>query len=269
MQPPASKYRFVATIESIPLPVILKKVHAYGVPGVITLRRPPIEKRLYVRHGRIIFATSNLPADRLGEFLIRRGVLDPATYQEAVRLWKQQKTKRLGRILVEMGVLTARQLFQAVQQQIEDIVLSVFAWDHGEVDFTIGQYRDQELIKLNMTIPRTIIAGVRRLPDTRMCIAHVGGLAVYLRADPRLPMEVHELGLQPEERRVLPLLDGERSLADILQQGPLHPDRMARLLYGLYVLERVYPVERRFRLKVQRPQPLWTDPVERDDAESP
>ena len=267
MNRPEPKYRFVGNIDTIPLPVILKKVYAYGVPGVITLRRPPIEKRLYVRHGRIIFAASNLPADRLGEFLIRRGILDAATYEEAVRLWKQQKNKRIGRILVEMGVLTARQLFQVVQQQIEEIVLSVFEWDHGEVDFLIGQYRDQELIKLNMTIPRTIIAGVRRLPDTRMCIEHIGGLSAYLRADPRLPMEVHELGLEPEERRVLPLLDGQRPLADILHEGPLHPDRTVRLLYGLYVLERVYPVERRFRLKVQSAHALTTDSVQGDDTE--
>ena len=234
-----SAFQYIGSLADMPVPVVFKKVYDYRVPGVLTFQREAVIKKVYVKDGRITFASSNQKDDRLGEFLLRRGIIDETVFQEASRRLRLNPDKRLGRILVEMGVLTPHQLFQAVQDQILAIVSSVFAWAQGVVHFVVGPSKDEEVIQLHLPIPRVIVMGARWLPDPGRCIEALGGPDGYVEMVPQLRLEVHVLGLLPDERRLLPLLDGTRTLRTILEQSPIEPDMAARLLYGLYVLERV------------------------------
>lgn len=234
-----SPFQYVGSLADMPVPVVLKKIYDYRVPGVLTFQHGPAIKKIYVKDGRIIFASSNQKDDRLGEFLLRRGVIDEAIFQEASRRLRMNPDKRLGRILVEMGVLTPHQLFQAVQDQILAIVSSVFAWEEGVVHFVVGPSKDEELIQLHLPIPRAIVMGSRWLPNPQRCIEALGGPDGYVEMAPQLRLEVHVLGLLPDERRLLPLLDGTRTLQTVLDQSPIESDMAVRLLYGLYVLERI------------------------------
>jgi hypothetical protein len=234
-----SPFQYIGSLADMPVPVVFKKVYDYRVPGVLTFQREAVIKKVYVKDGRITFASSNQKDDRLGEFLLRRGIIDETVFQEASRRLRLNPDKRLGRILVEMGVLTPHQLFQAVQDQILAIVSSVFAWAQGVVHFVVGPSKDEEVIQLHLPIPRAIVMGARWLPDPGRCIEALGGPDGYVEMVPQLRLEVHVLGLLPDERRLLPLLDGTRTLRTILEQSPIEPDMAARLLYGLYVLERV------------------------------
>jgi len=234
-----SAFQYIGSLADMPVPVVFKKVYDYRVPGVLTFQREAVIKKVYVKDGRITFASSNQKDDRLGEFLLRRGIIDETVFQEASRRLRLNPDKRLGRILVEMGVLTPHQLFQAVQDQILAIVSSVFAWAQGVVHFVVGPSKDEEVIQLHLPIPRVIVMGARWLPDPGRCIEALGGPDGYVEMVPQLRLEVHVLGLLPDERRLLPLLDGTRTLRTILEQSPIGPDMAARLLYSLYVLERV------------------------------
>lgn len=234
-----SPFQYVGSLTDMPVPVVLKKIYDYRVPGVLTFQREAAIKKVYVKDGRIIFASSNQKDDRLGEFLLRRGVIDEAIFQEASRRLRMNPDKRFGRILVEMGVLTPHQLFQAVQDQILAIVSSVFAWEEGVVHFVVGPSKDEELIQLHLPIPRAIVMGSRWLPNPQRCIEALGGPDGYVEMVPQLRLEVHVLGLLPDERRLLPLLDGTRTLQTVLDQSPIESDMAVRLLYGLYVLERI------------------------------
>lgn len=235
----ASPFQYVGSLADMPVPVVFKKIYDYRVPGVLTFQREAAVKKVYVKDGRIVFASSNQKDDRLGEFLLRRGTIDEATFQEASRRLRLSPEKRLGRILVEMGVLMPHQLFQAVQDQVLAIVSSVFAWEQGVVHFVVGPSKDEELIQLHLPIPRAIVMGARWLPNPQRCIEALGGPDGYVEMVPQLRLEVHALGLLPDERRLLPLLDGTLTLKTVLERSPIEPATAARLLYGLYVLERV------------------------------
>ena len=239
----SSKYRYSGRLEETPLPVILKKIGDYKVPGVIQVQNGFALKKLYIKLGRIIFATSNQKDDRLGEFLMARGVINEEQFAEATRRLKANPQKRFGRILVEMGILTPHQLFQSVLQQIEGITLSLFRWREGDITFVIGDYKDEELIKLNLPIQRAIMTGVRLIEDLPTLLKHLGDQNVKYIQTPRLKFEIHELGLKPPERRLLLLLDGRNSIRDILARSPLEELKTVQILYGLKVLERIRPVE--------------------------
>lgn len=234
-----SQYRYSGRLEEQLLPEILHKIDTYKVPGIIQIQNGFTIKKLFIKKGLIIFAISNQKQDRLGEYLIRKGIIIQEQFDEATRRLKMNPHKRFGRILVEMNILTPHQLFMYVLEQIEEIVLSLFEWSEGDVTFIIGDYRDDELIKLNLPIPRAIMKGVHRLPDISILLSRLPAGNRILYQHPRLKYELHELGLLPQHRRLIPLINGQLTLNEILERSPLERDVAIRILYGLYTLNRI------------------------------
>ncbi len=81
-------------------------------------------KRLYLRGGDIVFAASNVIDDRLGEVIFRQAkiTLEELTTSAAVVTRKQ----KFGQVLVNSGVFTNVNLWDALQLQVAEIIRSVF-----------------------------------------------------------------------------------------------------------------------------------------------
>src|SRR5688572_32150468 len=60
----------------LPVPEILQHLKLSHATGILTLVAGGGRKALYMRDGRVVFASSNLPNDRLGEILLREGKID-------------------------------------------------------------------------------------------------------------------------------------------------------------------------------------------------
>ena len=58
-------------IAQTPLPEVLVKIHRYRAPGRLDCRRGEERKRIYLERGAIIFATTNLLQESLGDTLLR------------------------------------------------------------------------------------------------------------------------------------------------------------------------------------------------------
>ena len=101
--------------------------------GILSLVSGGARKALYLKDGRVVFASSNLPNDRLGEILIREGKITVEEYDASIRAIS--KGKRQGKVLVEMGALSPKDLWEGVQFQVQEIVYSIFQWDDGQFHF--------------------------------------------------------------------------------------------------------------------------------------
>ena len=84
-------------------------------------------KSVYLSEGRLIFATSNDPDDRLGERLLRKGLISYRALEESVRALNDGK--RQGTLLVENGAIRARDLIEGVRDQVQEIIYGVVDWD--------------------------------------------------------------------------------------------------------------------------------------------
>src|SRR5688572_9137113 len=116
-----------------PLPDILEHMRTSNATGILSLVSGGARKALYLKDGRVVFASSNLPNDRLGEILIRDGKITVEEYEASIRAI--HKGKRQGKALVEMGALSPKDLWDGVQFQVREIVYSVFQWEEGEFHF--------------------------------------------------------------------------------------------------------------------------------------
>src|SRR5512143_29835 len=95
-------------IENTSVPELVRSILASGEAGVLTFRNSEFTKSLYVQGGRVLFAASTDPDERLGESLLLRGKITARQYLEASKLIRPGR--RLGAILVEMMALDPEDL---------------------------------------------------------------------------------------------------------------------------------------------------------------
>jgi hypothetical protein len=210
----------------LPLPDLLRELQAEAATGILSLTSGGARKALYLKGGRVVFATSNLPSDRMGEVLLREGKITPEQHESSVRTLAQGR--RQGRVLVEMGALSPDELWWAVQTQVREIVGSVFQWDEGQFHFEASVLPEKEKITVDLDVTSLILEGVRRMDFS--------GGQHGRQPDSYLVVERGETSceglLHPWEEHVLSLVDGERSVLELCHESEVGEGQTLKALYA-------------------------------------
>lgn len=227
-------YLFEDELYNSPLPEILATIEKYKVAGVIIVKDDKFERKIYIFEGKIIFATSTNPDERLGEFLLYKGIITKEQYDESVVRLKRGEGRQ-GKILVDMKVLTPKELFLYVQEQISAIVYDLFNLNAGKVYFEIGKLKEEEIIKLSIPIKKAIFEGIKKIKDPKRCFQRLGSkTAIY---EPVFELkDILGLSLTQDETKLLQMVDGKKSLYEIVMKGPFSQGMNARILYAFFVL---------------------------------
>lgn len=222
------------------LPALLRPLLRGKATGVLRAYRAGITKVVYVSAGRLIFATSTDPDDRLGERLLMKGTITYRALEDSVQAIRAGK--RQGTIFVENGAIRSRDLVTGVTEQVQDIVYGLFRWDDGEIEFEAGDLPSREVIVLRMSTGDLILEGVRRIEGWNRIRQAVGPLeqryALSREATPLLA----GLSLQKHELALVAALDGPASVEEIcsaLRQADYLTCRAILGLWAVGVLDRI------------------------------
>jgi len=153
---------------------LVQELHTAHWTGLMTLTRQGVGRSVTVQEGRLVFASSSSPDDRLGELLLRRKRLTLRQLLDAAK--SIAPGKRLGTILVEQGILEPKELVKAVVDHTQEIIYGVFQWTEGRYRLQEGQV-PSEAITLNIRTPELIRDGIRRIEAWSRIDRGVGGLA--------------------------------------------------------------------------------------------
>ena len=232
----SEEFVYRSDLEKTPLAEILATVNRYGVPGVLEVEHEGVVKRVYLFDGDIIFATSTDRSESLGDYLVREGQITKAQLEASTEELTNTPGARHGEVLVKMGLLDREKLGAAVRLQVQAILWSLFNWKEGKVTFKVGRAKDDEVFKIKIPAARAIIAGCRRIEDPKMITARMGGRGAILKRLPR-PPHLESLRLEPDERQLLEMVDGKKTLYELCENGPASAGANARLLYAFAELQ--------------------------------
>ena len=124
-------------IDETSVPELLRSVLGSGETGVLTFRRGEVTKSIFLHMGRVTYARSSNPDERLGENLLGRGRISIRQYIEASKL--VAPGRRLGTILIELGALESEDLTSVVEHHVKEILLDVFSWAKGEYELVMTE----------------------------------------------------------------------------------------------------------------------------------
>lgn len=219
------------------IPEVLQTVHHYKVPGVLSAIRDGVEKKVFIWNGDVIFCTSGDRADSLGDYLLARGRITKEQFDRSVELLLSSGgQRRHGAVLVSMGVLTPKGLFEIVSEQVKYILFSIFEWETGTVTFQVGQYRTDELIQLHIPARRAILEGVKQIGDAKRLVALLGPSWTVF--DPTFTeADMQDISLDAGELRLLSSVDGVKTLRDLILHGPGDASHNAKLVFAFHALK--------------------------------
>jgi len=222
-------------LREYPIAQIFISLNRTGMTGVFTVATPRFTKKVYFKDGDAIFAASNLEDDRLGEMLLKWGKINLQQYDRSVELLKKTG-KRQGQILVELGYLTPKELYWAVKEQVREIIYSLFNLDYGEYEFVPGPLPTEEVITLRMSIGNLIYEGIKRTTNWSLIRrALPDNLVPRLSSNPLSLFQ--EIEFSETDKKIFTLIDGKRTVKQIIDNSWISPFDALKILYTLYCLE--------------------------------
>jgi hypothetical protein len=220
-----------ATFQGTDLPKILTDLNRGRRTGTLSVMTPTCTKTVYLNRGNPVFASSTHVDDRFGVLLLREGKLTLAQYDESVKILKATG-KRHGTILVEQGYLTPQDLVWGIKHQVQGIVLSLFKTEGATWDFTEEPIPEDEVITLQMSVANLIYLGVKEMDNLTLLLSELNTDAALMVSDDPLSI-FQSIGLQAEDKDVLSMLDGEKTVEEVIDASSAGVFETVKTLYVL------------------------------------
>jgi tetratricopeptide (TPR) repeat protein len=221
-------------IKDMIIPWFSQRVHAEKKTGTAVFTRETTIKKVFFSDGDIVFASSNLSEDWLGEWLVRAGTITREQCDASAELVKHTGKKQ-GAILVELGFIAQQELVDGVKYQIRQIIISLFNWRDGSYLFDEGPLPAADIIPLRMSTGNLIIEGLKGL-EWQVVRKSLPRLKTIIRpaVDPLLLFQ--GANLDQDHRAVFSLINGNRTIEEICCVSGIGDFNTLKALYVLLAL---------------------------------
>ncbi len=193
------------------------------------------EGTIYFDSGVIVSAEIRSNPHPLGALLLRTGKITEADLERSRDMQQRQGDKRrLGEILVALGVITQREVERQIRFQIEEVVFEVMSWNEGYFSFN-EQPETKVPTEVSVRIPveALLMEGARRIDEWSRIENRIPHVGVIPSLAPPPESGSGELDLLPPEWEVLALVDGQRSVRGLATELGRSDFEVAKTLFGL------------------------------------
>jgi CheY-like chemotaxis protein/Flp pilus assembly protein TadD len=220
-------------LQQLPFGTLLAQLRYERRTGALLLRRERVKKIIDIIDGVPVFVKSNLLSECLGRVLVTEGLLSLVDCERSIELQAVMR-KPQGQLLVEMGVLSNHQLATGLRLQLKHKLFDVFGWEVGDFELLSPAPLPDQMIALDMSITTLIYEGLRRgVDDARLQILIEPLLSRCLVPSPQPWFPPSELALDASERQALSQLDGQTTIANFVDHGPLPRQQAMQLVCAI------------------------------------
>ncbi|HEX6838739.1 MAG TPA: DUF4388 domain-containing protein, partial [Polyangia bacterium] len=202
--------------------------------GQLVVERGDVSKEIFLVDGAPEFVSSNVPAERFGEYLVARGVISAGELSMALAILPRFQGK-LGDTLVGLSLLRPLEVFRHLTRQVRDKIIDVFAWPSGRYLYYRGRVNKRESFPLGLDAFEILGAGVAGLPmePVRARLDQLASKRVR-RVERQRPTPEHfRVGAGPRE--LWQRLDGKRTVGEWMRRYE-QPEQLLTLCRTLFLL---------------------------------
>ncbi len=222
--------------------------------GSLVINNGKIEKRLFLKEGRIVSSSSTDPKEYLGHFLVSQGFINDDHLTRAVERQNVEKTL-LGKILVSDGAVTEEDLQRLLRLKAEESIYDIFTWENGEFRFLQDEMPEQTFIPLSLDLTGILMEGARRVDEWKRILEVVPDLA----AVPVSVVDLENSDVQSGAQRILSLIDDNRSVEEIQEKTHSTAFFVCSVLFDQVSKSRIKIVKPRI-VRVEVPVPSRNPP---------
>jgi curved DNA-binding protein CbpA len=228
---------FAGNLEETPFPKLLNEISSMGISGTLTVERGKVRKSLIFVHGKPVRVTSNLLQEVLGRYLVSIGKINQEQYTESVDA--AFRNHRLhGGVLMERGLLTGEELGTYLREHSVEKLLNLFKWTEGEYRFVKKDFISSTSDFSHLTVESIVFMGIKRyysLDRLSAVIEPYGGDYLYP-GSRRAALPAID-SLSEDERWLIDLADGTKTVKETIEMSPLEFIDSYRLIYGAIITD--------------------------------
>jgi len=198
--------------------------------GSLTIRRGALKKAVCFRNGDMVAATSNLDEDRLGDILLRCGKIDRNQYDQAAE-HERETNKPYPKLLVDLGILKAKDLKMALELQSKAIIESLFPLKDADFEFREGGHLTGHIVSLRLPVADIVYREVKNTAATGLLEEYLLDSIIGFSSTPLHLFQ--NIGLDKKDRAIIALIDGKTTIGDITKISPVNETETLKTLYAL------------------------------------
>jgi hypothetical protein len=215
------------TLGEVAIVDLLSFFNMFRKSGLVYFSLSGGDKGLYFQNGEIVFATSTFPEEEIGEVLYSLGQFDRDVLQGARQFASQQVS--LGKVLVDQGVVSSKDLWTATRNQVEMIVYNLFAFQQGSFAFIEKELAEDQIVSLSMNTQNMIMEGLRRVDERALYMQKVKSLDAIPVATGKVPTDLDSTS----QKMLATIQDGVSDAKELLRRSGAGEFDALRLLSQL------------------------------------
>lgn len=188
--------------------------------------------QIFFEKGRITYARIVNRRDRLGDLLVRDGLLEQEQLDEVLQLQAVEPDRRVGELLVANEYLTREQLTKYVRLQIEEAIYHLFTWSRGNFFFEVDGSPDEADIVVSINPESLMLEAARRIDEWSLIEKKIPSLDLLFHVE-QDRLRDSDVELTTEQDRLVPLLDGARTVQEVVDTTGMAEFDVGKALYGL------------------------------------
>jgi tetratricopeptide (TPR) repeat protein len=220
------------SLKEASLPDVLQLLSMGKKTGCLSVGHRGSFGYIFFDKGRIAYASIVNRRDRLGDMLVKNGMISQEQLDAAVDAQIRRRDRKLGELLVEQRAITADQLKQFLKAQIEEAVYFLFTWTEGTFNFEPDVMPSEQDTLVSIGPESLLLEGARRVDEWSLIEKKIPSFDIVFEID-HAQLTMNEAGMTHEQRVVLQLINGVRDVHAIFEESGLVEFDAAKALYGL------------------------------------
>src|SRR3989440_594028 len=187
---------------------------------------------IYFDKGRICYASIVNRRDRLGDILVKHQKITSDQLDAAIHRQSKERDKKLGEILVGMGVISQEDLERYMRVQIEESVYYLFTWTQGTFNFESEVRPERQDFLVNINPESLLLEGARRVDEWSLIEKKIPSFDLIFTVD-KDRLAISEATPTAPQQRLWPLRDASRDVNQVIEDSGLGEFEIGKALYGL------------------------------------
>lgn len=223
--------------KNIDFPGIFSLICLGKKSGTLVFQGPGAVKKVFFENGDVLYASSTLDKERLGDCLVRDGKITQQQYDEAQIILKESG-KKLGSIITKLRYVTPQALVDGARSQVKSIILSLFSWP-CTCGFEEGPLRPEEIVPLRIStanLKSAVLEGMNRI-DPEQVRNELPAETVLRKIKHAAPSLFQTADLSPEQQKMLSSIDGKRTIGDLCGLDLVDEPAALKTVYALLAFQ--------------------------------
>jgi len=227
---------FRSTLDDVPLVGLLYALFSNAQTGVATVRSTDALKEVFFKEGWIVSARTSKSAERLGNFLLRKGLFT-ATNLDEIAAQAQQSGERLGTFLVKGGLLSEKELIELLDFQVKEILFDLFSWKAGEFFYAEKAVEEADVVVSYTPLDIALFAARSGL-DFATFRRMIPNNKIIFRIPPYIERDKARIivELDANEKFIFSLIDGNRNIEQLIKFSGDDEVFVINILYRLVLM---------------------------------